>query len=96
MQPLDAMGPTMALMSPELFSSLEPLQQDTTLLPQASLASLGLSGAVRTSRTGEAAARTARERMAMTLFILMIWWVLRSESWLFRWWIGSELEKCGC
>jgi len=41
-QPLAKMGPIMALMRPELFDSLEPLQQETTLSPQASLASLGL------------------------------------------------------
>lgn len=57
---------------PDELCSLEVLQQETTLLPQALPASLGLLGAVRASR-GEAAARTAKERMATKVFIFGSW-----------------------
>lgn len=66
----------MALMRPELDSLDEELQHETTLLPQASLASWGFSGVVRAESMGEAVARTARERMAKKDFIVKDGWVV--------------------
>lgn len=68
--PLESTGPRRLLTSPELSCSLPLLQQATTLEPQDWLASMGVVGYPRAPTEPEAAARTARERMAMKLFIL--------------------------
>ena len=51
---------------------------------------------MRASRTGEAAARAARERMAMKLFIVLVkWWRLVKRGCLSVV-VVSELETSGC